>query len=506
MSGYRIGLAFFYHESHSFSPLRTDLRAFARSALLHGDELMNNYEGTRTEVGGFLDALRGTEFRPVPLMAAAAVPAGQVTTEAYEQIRAEMLAALRSAGELDGLLLALHGAMVVDAYQDPETDLIEHIRSVRGAAFPIAVTLDLHANLTNEFFEQDAICFGFQTYPHVDAYEQGVRAAVAMIRHLRGEAGHHQSFVKLPLLLPSINMRTDEGPMHEAVSAARRWEERPQIVAATVFGGYPYSDIQGAGASVTVVSTDPEMGKRCCRELGQLLWHERERYRMDLPGPAQAVTLSQQEGRRRPVVLADIADNPLSGGSADTTGLLAEVLQHRGPKTLVGALYDEEVVDLAMASGEGTTIRCELGGKVSPEFGGPVNVQARVARISNGRFLNIGPINTGLQVDVGGAVHLKVGGTDIVVTKQPITANDPELFGHLGLDVTKYDLLVLKVKNHFRAAFEPLVGDIIYVDAPGVASNDFSGFPFRNLPKGLWPLDPAASFEAEVTARAIPTA
>jgi microcystin degradation protein MlrC len=162
----------------------------------------------------------------------------------------------------------------------------------------------------------------------------------------------------------------------------------------------------------------------------------------------------------------------------------------------VGALADGQVVDLAASSGEGSTIRCELGGKVSPEFGGPVTVEAQVVRVSDGRFRNVGPMNTGLQVDVGGAAHLKVGSTDIVVTKYPITANDPELFTHLGLDVTDYDLLVLKVKNHFRAAFEPLVGDIIYVDAPGVASNDFSRFPFKNVPSGLWPLDPDVSFEA----------
>ena len=115
-------------------------------------------------------------------------------------------------------------------------------------------------------------------------------------------------------------------------------------------------------------------------------------------------------------------------------------------------------------------------------------------------------MNTGLQVDVEGAVHLRAQGSDILVTGRPITANDPELFGHIRLDVTGYDLLVMKVKNHFRAAFEPLVGEIIYVDAPGVASNNFSSFPFRNLPAGLWPFDLSATFAPAVSVAVIPGA
>lgn len=506
MSTYRVGLAFFYHESHSFSPLRTDLGAFRQEALLSGEEIIEAYRATQTEIGGFLAALDGTEFVPVPLVAAAASPAGQVTTEAYEQIRGDMLTALAGAGELHGLLLALHGAMVVDDYQDPETDLIEHIRRERGSGFPIAVTLDLHANVTQGLIGQQASCFGFQTYPHVDAYEQGVRAATALMRQMRDGITYYQCFAKLPALLPSVNMRTAEGPMHEAVTAALGWETRDGIVAASVFGGYPYADIEGAGASIVVLATDRALGEESCRSLASLLWSLRGEFVTELPGAAAAVALAMQPERLRPVVLADIADNPLSGGSADTTALVSEVLNARVPKSLIGALCDAQVVEQCRAAGEGATIGIRLGGKISPQFGPPLDLEVDIIRVSDGRFRNTGPMNTGLQVDVEGAVHLRAQGTDIVVTGRPITANDPELFGHIGLDVTGYDLLVMKVKNHFRAAFEPLVGDIIYVDAPGVASNDFSSFPFQNLPGGLWPFDLSATFTPKVSVTVIPAA
>lgn len=286
--------------------------------------------------------------------------------------------------------------------------------------------------------------------------------------------------------------------MHEAVSAALEWETHDGIVAASVFGGFPYSDVRGGGASVVVVATDRQLGETCCRALSDLLWSLREDFLVELPDPATAVLMSQEKGRRLPVVLADIADNPLSGGSADTTVLLSEVLRARVPRTLVGAVCDSRVMAMAQAAGEGGEITCQLGGVMSPEYGAPLEINAKVVRVTDGHFCNSGPMNTGVEVDVDGAAHLCTNGVDILVTGRPITANDPELFKHIGLDVTHYDLLVLKVKNHFRAAFEGLVGEIIYVDAPGVASNDLSRFPFQNLPEGLWPLDPNASFSREI--------
>jgi microcystin degradation protein MlrC len=203
-------------------------------------------------------------------------------------------------------------------------------------------------------------------------------------------------------------------------------------------------------------------------------------------------------------VLVDVADNPLSGGGADTTALLREVLAARIPRTLVGALCDPAVLQQAAEAGEGAAISCALGGKVSPEFGDPIAVRAQVVRLSDGRFRNTGPMNKGLEVDTGGAAHLRIDDVDVVLTGQPITANDPELFGHLGIDVGSYDLVVLKAKNHFRAAYEPVVGDIVYVDAPGVASNDLTRFPFRNVSGQLWPFDSAATFDGDLTTVVIP--
>jgi microcystin degradation protein MlrC len=498
---HRIGIAFFYHESHSFSPLTTDRDAFASEALLVGDALLNHYRDTATEVGGFLTVLDAQHQTVVPIIAAAAVPAGEVTDAAFDDIMAETLQQLRAAGQLDGMLIALHGAMVTPSHPDPETDYVRAVQQASGHDLPIAVTLDLHANVTQDLIDTGIACFGFQTYPHVDMFEQGVRAATFLLTQLAGDALAVQAFVKLPALLPSINMRTDVGPMHELVTRAVEFESADDIIAASVFGGFPYADIPGAGASVAVLATSADHAAEVAEALGGELWARRGEFVEELPGVRESLDLALAPERNRPVVLADIADNPLSGGSADTTALLHEVVRRDLHGVLFGAMCDPNVLAETRRRGVGQSFACVFGGLQSPEFGYPVPLQCEVIAVSDGRFINDGPMNAGLEVDVEGAALLRHRGIDLLVTGRPITANDPNLFRHLNVSLGDYDILVLKVKNHFRAALEPLVGDIISVDAPGVATNDFRTLPYRHLPAALWPLTQDLEFtpHAQVT-------
>jgi len=490
----RIGVAFFYHESHSFSPLKTDRAAFESEALLIGDALVEHYRGTATELGGFLSVLDAQQQTVVPVIAAAAVPAGEVTDEAFDSIIELTKRQLATVGQLDGMLIALHGAMVTPSHPDPETDYVRAVQQTCGEDTPIAVTLDLHANVTQDLIDTGVACFGFQTYPHVDMFEQGVRAATFLLSQLSDSRRVAQSFVKIPALLPSINMRTDAGPMHELVTHAKGFEVADDVIAASVFGGFPYADIPGAGASVVVLAASPERATAVAETLAAELWARRDEFVEELPGVSDSVDLALAPERRRPVVLADIADNPLSGGSADTTALLHEVIERDLDGVLFAAMCDPTVLAEARRLGVGHTFTCDFGGVQSPEFGHPVSLTCEVLAVSDGVFTNDGPMNAGLEVDVEGAAVLRHRGVTLLVTGRPITANDPNLFRHLGVNLSDYSLLVLKVKNHFRAAIEPLVGDIIAVDAPGVATNDFRNLRYQHLPTRIWPLTAALAF------------
>ena len=210
---------------------------------------------------------------------------------------------------------------------------------------------------------------------------------------------------------------------------------------------------------------------------------------MDLPDVREGINRAISLVDDKPIVLADISDNPLSGGSGDTTVLLREMVQRNTPDTLFGGLYDPESIEACRKTGVGNKVSLSLGGKISPEFGEPVLVEATVVTLSDGIFYNSGPFNQHLKVDLKGAAHIRVGHLDILLIGRPMSANDPEMFRHIGLEPSTKRILGLKAKNHFRAAFEPIVGPIIYVDAPGVASNRLTTFTYRQIQRPIWPFD-----------------
>ncbi|MFD1037277.1 M81 family metallopeptidase [Virgibacillus byunsanensis] len=491
MKKYRIGVAFFYHESHTFSPSKTTISDFEKEAYLKGNDILEHYQGTKTEVGGFIDVLnQHDQVEIIPLVCAAAIPSGTVTDEAYQDIRHQLIGTIEQSGELDAILIALHGAMVVESISDPETAMLKEIRQAVRNDLPIATTLDLHGNIGAEMVKLTPLHFGFKTYPHVDMYEQGYKAAETIMELLINQTTYYASLAKLPVLLPSINMRTAEGPMRELTEKAKSIEESDiNISAVTIFGGFPYSDIPEAGTSALIVGTNQRVVDRVAEEFTQYIWEYKEKFIYHLPTIDEAVQEAISFRGKKPIVLADISDNPLSGGTGDTTGLLSKMVDANIDNSLFGALYDEESLQICQENGAGSTVQLSLGGKWSSEFGEPIGVKAEVIHVTTGKFRNKGPMNTGVLVNTNGATHIRVGNMDILITGRALSANDPELFRHIGIEPTEKNVIAMKVKNHFRSSFEDLMERVLYVDAPGLASNDLTVFDFRHIPRPIWPLD-----------------
>ncbi|MBM7691193.1 microcystin degradation protein MlrC [Peribacillus deserti] len=488
MAKLKVGIAFFYHESHSFVSGKTTLKDFRDEGYFKGQEIMEAYLGTKTEVGGFIDVLSAeNRVEIVPLLCAAAIPSGVVSFETYHLLEQELMSSLLDAGRLDGLLLALHGSMVAENVLDPERELLSKIRAFLGPDIPIATTLDMHANLSSEMIEYTPYHFGFKTYPHIDMYDQGVKAARTLLQHLLEGKRAEAAFIKLPMMPPSINMKTAEGPMHTLVTLAKGMENKGEIMNASVFGGFPYSDVPMAGASVLTIARTKEEAEKAAKRLAKKFWDVKEEFIQKLPGVKDGVQLALIEKAEKPVVLADISDNPLSCGSGDTTELLREIIRLNLKGSLFGGLNDPESIEKCRKSGIGTEVELTLGGKISPEFGLPIKLTARVNALSDGVFYNSGPFNQNLRVDAKGAAYITAGNVDILLIGRGLSANDPEMFRHIGIEPAAYHILGLKVKNHFRAAFDPLISKVIYIDAPGAASNDLTHFKYKNIPHQIWP-------------------
>src|SRR5262245_3201086 len=163
----RIAIAGFLHESNTFNPLPADRAAFIAQGLAHGEGILAEWQAAHHEVGGFLESAGAFGFEPVPLVVAWATPSGPVADDILEEITDTIVEGVCSERP-DGLLLALHGAMVTPAHLDADAEVLARLRAVVGRDFPIAVTFDLHGNLPPRLAGLCDLAVAYRTNPHVD--------------------------------------------------------------------------------------------------------------------------------------------------------------------------------------------------------------------------------------------------------------------------------------------------------------------------------------------------
>ncbi|MBA3414353.1 MAG: M81 family metallopeptidase, partial [Chloroflexia bacterium] len=303
----RVAIAELKQETNTFVPRPTTLADFRTWHLWTGDEVVAGSAGTNVEVAGFLDVLGEAGIEPVPILATFAISGGRVEPETYHRLRDDLLTGLAAAGLVDGVLLALHGAMVTTAEDDPDGETIAAVRAAIGPAVPLVVTLDLHANLTRRCVEAADAIVGFRTSPHIDQRDTGRRGAELLVRILRDGARPAMAFAKVPMVVPaSTHIHHLPGPFQRLMRAAAA-AETGSLLSASVFTVQPWLDIAEMGcATVAVADGDPALAARVAAELAELAWAEREAF-LDLElvpiDEAVARALTAPAG---PVVLSDL--------------------------------------------------------------------------------------------------------------------------------------------------------------------------------------------------------
>lgn len=480
----KIAVARLWHEGNSFAPIATRFAEFQRREWAKGDAVVQRYRGTATELGAVVDAIeRHQDWQVEFLRIAAAPPGGPMERGLFSSIRDELIADLK-AGDWDAVYLSLHGACIAEDENECDLALLRAVRAAIGDR-PLAVTFDLHANLSPEVGELADILVGYKTYPHVDMAETAAKTLSLLARRLAGEIEPVVRVVKVGALLTSFKMRTQVGPMAEVEAFCARLEKETGTFDITPFGGFSYGDVPFAGASVAITfPKDKGKAEDIAQRAAEFFKERQARFAVRFPGAAEAIAEALQT--KGTVAVLEPADNPLSGGAADTPELLRALLATRFEgRACFAFIADPGVVALAVAAGLGATLKVRLGGRLSSSFGAPIEIDAQVLRITNGRFVNEGPMEKALAVDIGQSVVLRHGQVEIVVTKGNQAANDPGWFQLHGIDLGALRLLCIKAKNHFRAAFGDRFQALVECDTPGPAALDLSLLPFRHLPPGL---------------------
>jgi len=483
-------------ESVSFLPRQTELADFEREARRGGD-LTEGLAGTATVAGGFLEVLGAAGVEIVPLFYSDCSAAGHASDAAFDALRDELLARLRQAGPLDGVLLFLHGAMTTPSRPDPEGDLLAQLRGQLGPGLPLVVAFDLHANLSPRTAKLCTALFGFHFSPHVDMAETGARAARCLLARLEGRADPQLALVKVPLVLPSIFTATGLAPLSEIVAESLALPQKvPGILDASVFCGFAYADTPDLGFSVAVVADgDRDLAEAEALRLARRIWERRgallhEELVDDLDGAvAKARAIAREDSR--PVVLLEHADR-----LNDSTWVLRRLLAEAdGLRVHCPYLWDPQTAAAAMAAGRGARLAVALAGRSSDRAGGPIEAEAEVLWAGEKAFTGSGPMRRGRHIDLGPSALLRFGAVTVSVISNSTSAIDLDALEQFGIDFTAQDILLLRSKTHFRAVFEPLAAAIVIADTPDWGTADLARLPYRHAPAGLFPLDRTASWQ-----------
>ena len=499
----RVAIAMMSHETNTFSPVVTDLARFSggRDQPIAGQAAVDRFTDTASCMGGYISVCRerGAEFF-VPI-AAGAPPSGPVEDDAFEFMCDRIVAA---AGDCEVMLLDLHGAMVTRSHEDGEGELLRRIRAV-APDLPIAVSLDMHANLYDDIVRLADVVAGYHTYPHIDMDGTAVRAANVLFDAVAGDVRPTMVWGNAPMLPHVMRQGTDDWP-NEALQARARELEADGALAVSLFTGFPHADIANAGLSVVVITDDDAAAAERHRdELLDTAWAAREDFVYQAEPLAVSVSRATElaaEPGDGPVILLDHYDNTASGGTMDTTEVLAEILRQGLDDVAVFGFFDPAAVDVMAEAGVGSTVTVSLGAKLPmpalTEQSEPLELTGRVKLLSEGRFPATVAMSRGLTMNMGRAGVLSVGGVDIAIVSQHIEPFDPGCFTSLGIDPRARRYLMLKSRIHYRVGFKPIAKAIVECAGRGVCTSDYSDVTFENVRRPIYPLDGINSPTREV--------
>lgn len=480
----------FKQETNRYSPGLSDERAYGEREYFWSEEaIRSHFAGAKGELGAFFDYLAPyDDCCLIPVLALNASP-GPVTKQLiWQQVTDRLLEEIDAQPQIDGVLLALHGAMVTQEMEDGEGQLLQRLRQRLGPDVPIVATLDLHANITQLMVDNATALVSCDYYPHTDFYETGLRAAKLLWQAVNGQIKPVMAWNKLPLIFPFVV--TNIGPIVPLLKKAQGWREDGTLLSASICHGFFHSDIYDQGAAVlSVADGDAHLAQQCADRLGQEIWQVRKDLLREFLVPETAIrrAMDASEG---PVVLADVADNTGSGATMDSAVLLRHLLTMGAEDVAFAAIFDPQVVQQAQAAGIGAVVEIELGGKLAPEItGGPLRCSAAVENLTDGLVRNEGPMFHGLLTNFGPCALLKIGGVQVIVCSRHTQPYDLGIYRHCGIEPGKKKILVVKSAVHFRADYQSVAKEILDVETPALGCMRPQMLPLAHCRRPIYPLD-----------------
>lgn len=484
----RVLIAGFQHETNTFARSKAAYENFVLGeyfpALSRGTDVLA-LRNVNIPIAGFINKMESKGHQLIPIIWAGASPSAHVTKEAYERIAGEIIAAAK-ANDFEAIYLDLHGAMVAEHIDDGEGELLERLRHVVGPNLPIIVSLDLHANVTDQMLKNADGLVAFRTYPHIDMAQTGERAAVMLEELISNDKKLHLVSRRLPFLIPINSMSTLFEPARSVYQQLSSLE-RETIVSLSFAPGFPAADFAECGPVLWGYGFDNKALEKVIDALFEEIVTRELEWAVQFWQPEEAVREAQRLSihATRPVVIADTQDNPGAGGSSDTMGMLRALIHCRAEQAAIGLIYDPHAATAAHRAGLGNQITLTLGGQSGVAGDTPLRAKFRVEYLSDGSGQFDGPMLNGMKIELGPVACLKIDDIRVVVSSLKAQMIDRNLYRIAGVQPENMKILVNKSSVHFRADFEPIAEAVLIAKAPGMLFADPVEFTWTRLTPGI---------------------
>jgi microcystin degradation protein MlrC len=478
----RIAVGGIHIESSTFSPHLSTADDFE---VTRGDALLARYDW----LGPVQPWAADVDW--VPLVHARALPGGAVDPATYDAWSTEILERLVQAGDLDGILLDIHGAMSVVGRDDAEGDLVTAIRSVIGPEPFISTAMDLHGNVSPALFDGCDLLTCYRTAPHVDVWQTRERAARNLVDALRRGQRPHRALVHVPILLPGEKTSTRLEPARGLYARIAEIEAREGVIDAAIWIGFAWADQPRCRGAVVATGTDATAAAQAARELGEHFWAARDEFSFVAPTGSMDECLDTAlvaDSARRPFFISDSGDNPGAGGAADVTFALERMLarpeiRDGSLRAVYASLVDPQAVAHIADRPLGAPVELRVGGRIDAREPGPLPLDGVLEAVA--------------EDPAGGrCVSVRVGGLSVFLTSRRMQYRELTSYARLGIEVDAVDLVVVKI-GYLEPELFDAAGDWLLALTPGGVDQDIERLPYEHVVRPVFPLD--RDFAADLT-------
>ena len=385
----------------------------------------------------------------------------------------------------------MHGAMASEDELDPEGYLLAETRKILGEDIPIVVSLDLHGILTDRMVEHSDAIVAYHTYPHVDFFETGQRAAPAAADLSLAAFGPSRRRSRFRRWCVAMNSSRRPACSVSRIRAAQAVENSPGGLSAGMFIGNPFTDVPALQTySFVVTDNDPARAEREAIRIAESFWANHEKMQVPLVSLDEMARIAAPSPHGT-IALVDAADATSSGASGDSNAILRKLIETGYKGRALIPIVDAPAVRQAFEAGVGKTISTTVGGTLDPKRFQPLPITVKVRLLADGRFRSE---SFGEEWFAGPTAVLEADNFTLVVSSRAVNLYDRSFFYAHGQDPKRFDAVVVKSPHCQHHMFADWCARMVNVDAPGSSSANLRSLGHTRCPRPIFPLDANVAF------------